>query len=193
MKKIEIDKELKEILKNGTLINLTDGGKYTGMTKIIKKKSIPHGLGFAQWSNGHSYKGQWKEGKFHGWGNYISPGDYEYSGLWKNNYMNGYGEIIRSNGDTYKGEFKNSSMYGEGIYTIPGIFRHEGIFKDNKSNGKGKTTYLKKFENHEKGEVREGNFKDGKWHGNFTITFPNGEVFKAKYNMGIYVEKKSSK
>ena len=190
MNKIEIDKKLKEILKKGTLIHLAEGGKYTGMTKTIKKKLIPHGLGFAQWSNSHSYKGHWKEGKFHGWGNYTSPDDYEYSGLWKNNHMSGYGELIRSNGDVYKGEFKNSSMHGEGIYTVPGVLRREGIFKDNESNGKGKTTYLKDYDQHEKGDVREGNFKDGRWHGNFKITCANGKVYKAKYNMGVIVENK---
>ena len=104
--------------------------------------------------------------------------------------MSGYGELIRSNGDVYKGEFKNSSMHGEGIYTVPGILRREGIFKDNESNGKGKTTYLKDYDQHEKGEVREGNFKDGRWHGNFKITCANGKVYKAKYNMGVIVENK---
>lgn len=188
MKKIEIDKELKKILKTQTLLKFPDGCKFTGMTKKKENKLIPHGLGFGLWPDGHSYKGQYKNGQFDGWGNYISPGNYEYYGLWKKNYMNGYGEIKYSNGQTYKGEFKNSKMHGRGKLTIPGAYIHEGIFKNNNSNGMGKTTYLENFEHHEKGEIREGNFKDGRWHGKFKITFIDGEVLKAKYNMGEYVK-----
>ena len=39
------------------------------------------------------------------------------------------------------------------------------------------------------GAIEEGNFKNGKWHGNFKITFLDGEVIKAKYNMGVFVKK----
>ena len=89
MKKIEIDKKLNEILKSGSLLKFADGSKYIGMTKKKGKKLIIHGLGFQEWPNGHSYKGQYKNGKFDGYGFYINPDLYEYSGMWKNNFMNG--------------------------------------------------------------------------------------------------------
>ena len=87
MTQIKIDKELRKILKTHSLIEFSDGLKYTGMTKKKGDQLIAHGLGFGMWPNGHSYKGQFKNGQFHGWGNYISPGNYEYSGLWKNNIL----------------------------------------------------------------------------------------------------------
>ena len=187
MTQIKIDKELRKILKTHSLIEFSDGLKYTGMTKKKGDQLIAHGLGFGMWPNGHSYKGQFKNGQFHGWGNYISPGNYEYSGLWKNNYMNGSGTIKHSNGHLYIGQFKNSTMHGIGKLTVPKIYTYEGSFKNGTFNGKGKTVYLKNFPHHEKGEIREGNFKDGKWHGNFKITYPDGEVLRAKYNMGNFV------
>ena len=72
MKKIEIDKELKKILNTQTLLKFPDGCKFTGMTKKKGNMLIPHGLGFGLWPNGHSYKGQYKNGQFDGWGNYIT-------------------------------------------------------------------------------------------------------------------------
>ena len=35
----------------------------------------------------------------------------------------------------------------------------------------------------------DGQFKNGKWHGKFKITFPDGEVMYANFNMGNYIEK----
>ena len=34
----------------------------------------------------------------------------------------------------------------------------------------------------------EGNFYKGRWHGNFTISYSDGEVNKVKYNMGDFVK-----
>ena len=52
MKKIEIDKELKKILKTQTLLKFPDGCKFTGMTKKKGNRLIPHGLGFGLWPDG---------------------------------------------------------------------------------------------------------------------------------------------
>ena len=84
MSKIKFDKELAKIIKENPLLTFPNGCKYTGMTKKDpkdKKKLIPHGLGFAKWPDGHTYKGQYKNGTFEGWGHYVSPGSHEFIGF----------------------------------------------------------------------------------------------------------------
>ena len=54
--------------------------------------------------------------------------------------------------------------------------KYDGKWKNNLPNGEGKVTYFKKFEQHEKGKIMEGNFKDGIWNGVFKISYTDGEV-----------------
>ncbi len=189
MDKSELKKKLGKLRKTSAKIKNSDGSVFVGMTKKVGDKLIPHGLGFTRWPTNHSYDGQFKNGKFDGFGIYKSPGLWEYSGLWKNNFMCGYGEKKEYTGKVYKGQFKNSKYHGKGTLIEPNFYRFEGNFKNDNANGKGKVTFLKNSENHEKGEVREGSYKNGKWHGKFKITFPDGEVIYANFNMGNYIEK----
>ena len=69
-----------------------------------------------------------------------------------------------------------------------GIYEYDGKWKNNLPNGEGKITYFKKFEQHEKGKVMEGNFKDGKWNGIFKISYSDGEVTIVKYKNGEFVK-----
>ena len=188
--KIKFDKELAKIIKENPLLTFSDGRKYTGMTKKDpkdKKKLIPHGLGYATWPDGHMYKGQYKNGTFDGWGHYVSPGSHEFIGVWKKGFFS-VGEMKSEDGQHYTGQFKMSKMHGKGIMNFSGNYTYEGQWKDGDAHGKGKLTYLKKFEQHEKGKVMEGNFYKGRWHGNFTISYSDGEVNKVKYNMGDFVK-----
>ena len=183
---IQIDKKLKEILKNGTLLTFSDGCKYTGMTKPDPKnkdKLIPEGLGFAMWSDGQSYKGQYKNGTFDGWGNYKVPGSHELIGIWKEGFITS-GEMKFEDGRHYVGEFKNSKHHGNGTMNYSGNKEYEGQWKDGDVHGKGKLTYLKNYEQQEKGTIYEGTFKNGNQHGEFIITFPDGDILESTYVNG---------
>ena len=74
--------------------------------------------------NGHSYKGDFIDGKMHGNGLYRWPDGSEYEGEYKENIREG------------KGRFK----WKNGIY-------FEGNFVDGKPNGKGKMIYENEFIN----------------------------------------------
>ena len=185
--KIREDKKLIQFIKKNKLIEYTNGCIYTGMTKKIGKKLVPHGLGYSAWPDGHTYKGQSKNGKFDGWGHYTSPGSHELIGTWKNNYLV-VGEYKNESNERYVGEFKKSEPFGAGIMNFNGIYEYDGKWKNNLPNGEGKITYFKKFEQHEKGKIMEGNFKDGRWNGVFKISYSDGEVTIVKYKNGEFVK-----
>jgi heterodisulfide reductase subunit C len=187
MSQTKFDKELEKALKNEALITFPDGCKYTGMTKKDpkdNKKLIPHGLGFAMWPDKQSYKGQYKNGTFDGWGHYTAPNSHEFIGVWKAGFFQG-GEWKKEDGQHYVGDFKKSKFHGTGTMNYSGNYKHEGQWKDNIPNGKGKITYLKDFEENEKGTVWKGIFKDGQMHGKFEITFSDGDIIDSVFVNGV--------
>ena len=181
------DKKLEKVLKNEALLTFPDGCKYIGMTKKDpkdNKKLIPHGLGFTTWPDKQSYKGQYKNGTFDGWGHYITPGLQELIGIWKTGFLS-KGEMKMKDGQHYVGDFKKSKFHGTGTMNYSGNYKHEGQWKDNIPNGKGKITYLKDFEENEKGTVWKGIFKDGQMHGKFEITFSDGDIIDSVFVNGV--------
>ena len=81
------------------------------------------------------YQGQWKEGAYHGKGNYIyknepNKGD-KYSGEFKNGMFDGKGTYTWADGVTYTGEFKDDKMHGNGFYTQPGSVKKDYVVYDN--------------------------------------------------------------
>ena len=63
------------------------------------------------------YKGEYKSGKFHGYGTLTYPDGVKYLGELKYNKANGLGIMNFSNGAKYVGEFKYGLPNGQGIIT----------------------------------------------------------------------------
>ena len=169
-----------------------DGRAYSGAIKSAKEQ-IPHGHGFMSLHKDEldwTYVGDFKDGVFDGQGEFISKGYYSYKGEWEKSHFNGKGKHINEkSNEVYEGEFVNDKRNGYGILIASGEYKYEGQWKDNDAHGKGKLTFFKDSEQHEKGKIMEGNFKNGSWNGIFKITFSDGVVMKVKYKMGKYVEK----
>ena len=87
--------------------------------------------------HGHTYEGEWKDGKRHG-----------------------QGKFTYASGDTYEGEWKDGKSHGQGKLTYPGGNTYEGEFKDGKYHGQGK--YANRH-----GRIYEGEWKDGKRRSSF--------------------------
>ena len=108
---------------DGQLTNLSDGspstdkvdGVYKGGWDLDEKR--PEGFGVMRWSNGITYEGRWKEGKYHGYGmkSYSKGGGY--AGMWSGGKRSGWGISL------YHGKF--------------GYDRWVGSFVDDKPHGKG--------------------------------------------------------
>ena len=189
--KIKAQKKLIKFIKDNKLIEYKDGCIYTGMTKKVGKKLVPNGLGSATWPDQHTYKGQYKNGKFDGYGHYVVPGSYELIGTWKNNYLI-KGEYKSENGNHYVGEFKKSECHGKGTMIYFNDHKYVGEWKDNIKHGKGKMTILIDDEsrNWEKGAVFNGTWSKGREHGNFELIYPDGEIMDKVFVNGINTKSK---
>ena len=84
--------------------------------------------------NGHTYVGEFKDGKVHGQGNLIYPNGDKYVGEYQNGKRHGQGTFTKKNGDTYVGEFKNSMKHGQGTYTFANGDEYFGAYKKDKKS-----------------------------------------------------------
>ena len=82
----------------------------------FKKDDVPHGYGKLFNKEIHlSYKGDWKLGKFHGFGILVTV-DKLYEGYFINGMRNGYGTLtLIAYGSKYVGEWCNNLRQGHGL------------------------------------------------------------------------------
>ena len=65
-----------------------------------------NGMGTYKWSDGETYKGEWKEGKFHGKGEYFYSNGSKFVGTYKNGKKHGEGVFIKADGSKYAGTWE---------------------------------------------------------------------------------------
>ena len=106
-------------------------------------------------SDGSSYKGFAKNGKFYGYGIYKFYDGEIYEGEWVNDQSHGYGIYKYNDGRIYKGEWKNDKKEGYGEELIPGITTYKGEWKNDEKEGYG----MESFGNSNKYEY--GIYKNG--------------------------------
>ncbi|GAA6213243.1 hypothetical protein NBRC116602_29840 [Hyphomicrobiales bacterium 4NK60-0047b] len=98
------------------------------------------------------YKGNLKNGKFHGYGELqVLENGYVYDGLWFEGEKQGDAKVIYENGDHYEGNFAKDLPNGKGVL---------------------KTVF---------GEIYEGNFYNGQKHGLGTYLDANGHKRKSRW------------
>ena len=83
-------------------MNYSNGDTYVGKIKNGKY----HGVGKYTYQNGSYYEGQWKNGLEHGQGIFEVPGVMKYDGNWDEGEMCGQGTFIK-HGKVFKGTFTN--------------------------------------------------------------------------------------
>ncbi|MBV1922461.1 MAG: hypothetical protein KUG68_00380 [Flavobacteriaceae bacterium] len=76
-----------------------------------------NGFAIYKWSDGDSYEGEWKAGKFHGEGKYVY-----------------------ANGSTFVGSYQNGKKHGQGVYTKANGNKYEGTWELGKRALKNNTT-----------------------------------------------------
>lgn len=72
--------------------------------------------GIKTWPDGHSYSGQWKAGKKHGFGKYSWADGSSFSGGWSEDEMHGHGTYCFENMDSYTGAWEHDVKCGVGTY-----------------------------------------------------------------------------
>jgi len=175
--------------------------KYKIESSLAKCK----GTDYTKWTNCYGefkfprieYKGEWKNGEFHGkgvlreaWGA-IYKGDFknnmadghgkqeEKDGGWfegevKNDLLNGKGVYVTSSGNRYEGNFVDHLLEGQGVFSKPDGTRASGEFKKDLLNGKGKWEYAN-------GNFYEGDFKDDEAHGFGIFVWKDGDRYEGEY------------
>ena len=145
-----IDSMEKGYKVNGHLVQFVDV-----MCGDAWKKKGYHGPVICNYADGAEYQGEWKDGKRHGIGTYISPTGTRYEGEWENDGASGHGVCHYADGMKYDGQFENGERHGKGVLISPEGDRYEGQFKYDLVNGEGIYIWGD-------GVRSEGEFRDGK-------------------------------
>ena len=101
-----------------------------------------------------TYRGDLKDGKYHGQGRAEMP-----------------------NGDLYEGEFREGEFTGSGTANLRDGTRYRGEFLNWKPHGKGRLV-------DPRGNIYEGEFREGLFDGEGTLRLKNGQVRSGKWKQG---------
>ncbi|XP_072827821.1 MORN repeat-containing protein 4 isoform X2 [Vicugna pacos] len=93
------------------------------------------------YSSGEEYRGEWKEGRRHGFGQLMFADGGTYLGHFENGLFNGFGVLTFSDGSRYEGEFAQGKFNGVGVFIRHDNMTFEGEFKNGRVDGLGLLTF----------------------------------------------------
>lgn len=163
---------------NKTLLDpYGDKGCYTGV--VLRTTGMPHGLGRMVYEeDGRIYEGDWRHGRWHGYGRAsFSNGD-AYEGEYKFDQRHGRGVYRWNDGRIYDGQFSEDKRHGHGVFTWPDGAVYDGEFNDGQRQGHGKYTFAD-------GGCYEGGWKDGRYSGFGTCTWEDGRRYRGEWRNGM--------
>ena len=134
-------------------------------------------LGELFFKDDESYRGEFKNGKFHGKGLYLFKNDAGYDGQWKDGMFDGIGTFKFENGTKYVGEFKKDLRNGKGYVEQINGSKFEGQWKNDVLVGVVTATYAD-------GSVYVGTLKDGLPDGKGTKTLKSGATYTGQWKSG---------
>jgi len=117
--------------------------------------------------NGEKYEGDWKGGKWDGFGVYTKPDGYRYEGSWKKGKCHGACTEAFPDGFWYKGEYMEGMRRGKGHLKWPNGDVYIGEFADGKREGEGYQSW--KISNGE-AYIYEGTWRNDLQHGDGIVT-----------------------
>ncbi|KAL5248737.1 hypothetical protein ACHWQZ_G017803 [Mnemiopsis leidyi] len=154
---------------------------------------------------GHTYTGQFEDGKMHGEGTYTWSHGLKYQGDFRNNVISGRGSFLWPDGSMYKGDVEDGFRHGKGSFYCannPSIY--SGDWVHGKRTGSGKISYDKDelsyyigdwvdnkkcgrgFRQYPTGSTFEGEWFENLRHGEGTMRWAGtGEAYTGQWKMGI--------
>ncbi|KAJ9443468.1 Kinesin-like protein 5 [Diplonema papillatum] len=131
----------------------------------------------------NTYKGQWKAGHKHGFGEQMTALT-RYEGDWKDGMRDGKGTLWKRKTvkdewlRVYKGEWRRDKRHGRGIYWYSNGDVYEGYFEDNMRAAVGKIFLAN-------GDKVEGQWRWDKVEGWATQYLENGDRFEGHWSQGM--------
>ena len=159
--------------KNGFGVKKTKTFTYKGNFKDGRMD----GKGEYIWKDGGSYKGDFREDFFEGVGVRVYEDGALYKGYFKYDVPHGKGTMTYASGSIYEGFWQFGYRHGEGLYKNNEGYSRQGSYKFGEADGFGK----QKWKN---GDFYEGYFKDGYRDGYGIYTWPSGETYKGNWKSG---------
>mmetsp|Transcript_18620 Transcript_18620/g.25641 ORF Transcript_18620/g.25641 Transcript_18620/m.25641 type:complete len:147 (-) Transcript_18620:92-532(-) len=89
------------------------------------------------WNNGNVYIGQYEDGMMQGFGTLICTDGSSYTGTWKKGKFHGKAKRTFCNGEIYIGHYKDGMRHGHGTYYFKNNDVYEGEWMNNEINGNG--------------------------------------------------------
>jgi hypothetical protein len=182
---------------------ITNGDTYEGEFKY----GFPCGFGVMTYATmQYTYVGEFLNGKRHGIGRMILESGELICGSFKDDVLDGYCVIYYKNGDYYEGGVSNSKKNGEGVIRYKSGDVYYGYWKDDQKHGVGKLTLPDGIQNYYGGWIQdsfsgrgkvtkyventgvlavyEGEFLNGKLHGEGVLTDSIGVYYKGNFLNG---------
>ncbi len=154
-----------------------------GLNAQCIKGDCANGKGTYKFPSGAIYTGDFKDGKFHGYGICEYSDGERYEGWWVDRLQDGKGTLYKTDGTKVSGLWKKGFLIDEGGEVIDTEFAHKrieggeiqiGCLKGDCKNGYG----IMACPN---GDRYEGEFKEGKFHGKCKWFYSYGDVFDGYY------------
>jgi hypothetical protein len=139
-----------------------------------------NGTGTMNFSTGHKYTGEFKDGVRHGKGVMLLPGGRKMVGTWVGNEIR-EGTFTAPDGTMYVGQWEFRERNGQGTLTFPDGRKYVGTFKSDQRHGQGTMTWPD-------GRTYEGDFKNGTRTGHGTMTYPDGRTVTGEFKDGELVK-----
>lgn len=150
-------------------------GTYTG--SISHSTGMPHGNGRLEYDKvGRWYEGDWKHGRWTGYGR-LSNGDGDfYEGGLKNDHKHGRGVMRFADGRTFVGEYVNGQMI-EGKMTYQDGSTYAGSWVDGMRHGRGRCVFADQ-------SIYEGEFREGEFFGYGRMAWSDGGWYEGEWFNG---------
>jgi len=134
------------------------------------------------YSNGNRYVGDFKNGKYDGFGVEIYGPFHFYIGSYKEGIKQGLGFVLEDDTSFYFGKFVNGKYQGHGIKVENHDNVYHGMFRENKYSGYGR--YVEFFAGDFVKELM-GSFMDNQAQGKAKTFYKDGSSLTAEYLKGM--------
>lgn len=132
------------------------------------------GTGIFAYANGVSYEGQFANGKPNGEGVFVYEDESRYEGMVKDGLYSGQGTYTDASGNSQSGVWEEGTLTKDNR-----IKNNAGCVSGNCSNGFGKMVFAN-------GDQYEGNWQDGKYHGQGTLKKADGALIQGNWQNGAF-------